>query len=361
MTTQANQHSAETIALSFVEQYYRILDMLIDQSHRFYKDNSVLSWPQHDGEIKSVTTSEGIKEFIISSHFKDNKVEVITIDSQVSAAQGVLVVVTACLIGQDNSRKSFSQTFFLAPQEKGYYVLNDIFRFVGVEKSSAMVEEMTDENISVASLEPVSLSKATDNVKVDVKEVSEKSEPVDETISVIENQTPKVSYASMVKQGRSLPPKNAPYEIVRVVADVDLPSASKISQCNAKELISNSSGVSKAAAHLTGAAQENNSDDKSQCKSIYIGGLSTDTTRSDVHTVVRQFGPVHTHDVQLKTYDEDGYCCGFVHFQDAISAQNAVKTRHIIIKGREAYIKFKRINKDRGGRAKSPSGGFSQR
>lgn len=50
-------------------------------------------------------------------------------------------MVTAYLINQDESRRRFSQTFFLAPQETGYYVSNDMFRFVGAEESSVIVEE----------------------------------------------------------------------------------------------------------------------------------------------------------------------------------------------------------------------------
>lgn len=78
----------------------------------------------------------------MSSHFKGSKVEVKNVDSQSSVAGGVLVIIMAYLIGQDKSRKRFSQTFFLAPQETGYYVWNDIFRFIGEEeKSSTIVEE----------------------------------------------------------------------------------------------------------------------------------------------------------------------------------------------------------------------------
>ncbi|KAJ8548024.1 hypothetical protein K7X08_021260 [Anisodus acutangulus] len=149
----------------------------------------------------------------------------------------------------------------------------------------------------------------------------------------------------MVKQGRSSPPKNAPYKIIKVVADAGLPSAHKKPQSNVKALISNLSGVSKDAAHSTNAAQEKNSNDESQSKSIYIRGLPTNTTKNELQTVVKLFGPVHSRGIQLKNY-EDGFCCGCVHFQDAISAQNVVKTHHIIVKGREAYIQFKRINHD---------------
>ncbi|KAJ8548023.1 hypothetical protein K7X08_021259 [Anisodus acutangulus] len=251
MATQENQHSAEIIALSFVDKYYRILHRLIDQSHRFYKDNSVLSWPQHDGDIKSVTTSE------------DNKVEVTTIDSQLSATGGalVLVVVTARLIGQDDSRKSFSQTFFLALQEKGYYVLNDIFRFIGVEEFLTVAEEKVDENSSVASLEPAIEIIIEDKFK----EVSDKSETkvksIAETVPIVKNEAPKLSYASVMKQGRSSPPTNDPYKIVRVAIDAGLPSAHKKTQAS-DELASNSSSMSK----VTPPSRQGNSNADIQCK-----------------------------------------------------------------------------------------------
>lgn len=51
-------------------------------------------------------------------------------DAQESYGGGVLVLVTGFMIGKDNIKQKFTQCFFLAPQEKGYFVLNDVFRFV---------------------------------------------------------------------------------------------------------------------------------------------------------------------------------------------------------------------------------------
>lgn len=51
-------------------------------------------------------------------------------DAQDSFNGGVLVLVTGYLIGKDSLRRKFSQSFFLAPQDKGYFVLNDVFRYV---------------------------------------------------------------------------------------------------------------------------------------------------------------------------------------------------------------------------------------
>lgn len=42
----------------------------------------------------------------------------------------MLVLVTGYLTGADNSRQKFTQSFFLAPQDTGFYVYNDVFRYV---------------------------------------------------------------------------------------------------------------------------------------------------------------------------------------------------------------------------------------
>lgn len=56
--------------------------------------------------------------------------EMKTVDAQESLGDGVSVLVTGYLTGEDNVKRSFIQSFFLAPQDNGFFVLNDIFRFV---------------------------------------------------------------------------------------------------------------------------------------------------------------------------------------------------------------------------------------
>lgn len=57
-------------------------------------------------------------------------IEVKTLNSVDSWNRGVLVVVSGLVRAREFSgRRKFVQTFFLAPQEKGYFVLNDIFQF----------------------------------------------------------------------------------------------------------------------------------------------------------------------------------------------------------------------------------------
>lgn len=67
--------------------------------------------------------------------YGDFKAEIITVDSQDSLSGGVLVMVTGSLFKKLTGRRNFVQSFFLAPQEKGYFVLNDIFRYLDEDES----------------------------------------------------------------------------------------------------------------------------------------------------------------------------------------------------------------------------------
>lgn len=93
--------------------------------------------------------NKAINEKILSSDSSEYQSEIQTVDAQESYNGGVLILVTGHLTGKDNVKRSFTQTFFLAPQEKGYFVLNDIFRYTDaihnqqqVKNASAIAPEV---------------------------------------------------------------------------------------------------------------------------------------------------------------------------------------------------------------------------
>lgn len=71
----------------------------------------------------------------MSLDYCNYKGDISTIDAQDSFDGGVLVLVTGYLHHKDGGKRKFTQSFFLAPQDNGYYVLNDMFRYV--EESTA--------------------------------------------------------------------------------------------------------------------------------------------------------------------------------------------------------------------------------
>lgn len=72
---------------------------------------------------------QAINEKILSLDCQS--IHILTVDSQFSLANGVIVLVTGNIVGNDKVKRRFTQTFFLATQETGgYFVLNDMFKFV---------------------------------------------------------------------------------------------------------------------------------------------------------------------------------------------------------------------------------------
>lgn len=70
-----------------------------------------------------------IHALVMSLNF--TSIEIRTINSLDSWDGGVLVMVSGFIKIKDISgRRKFVQSFFLAPQDKGYFVLNDIFHFI---------------------------------------------------------------------------------------------------------------------------------------------------------------------------------------------------------------------------------------
>lgn len=91
---------------------------------------------------------QSINDLICSLDYKNYKAEIKTADAQDSFKDGVIVMVTGCLTGRDKLRRKFAQTFFLAPQDKGYFVLNDVFRYVE-ENETDTVSEMINGTVDV--------------------------------------------------------------------------------------------------------------------------------------------------------------------------------------------------------------------
>ncbi|KAJ0079447.1 hypothetical protein Patl1_23980 [Pistacia atlantica] len=149
------QIDPKMVGHSFVEQYYKILHQIPDQVHRFYQESSFLSRPRGtDGVMVSTTTLKGISEQIDVLDYQNYLTEIVTVDAQGSYGGGVTVLVTGYLIGKDSDERKFAQSFFLAPQENGFFVLNDVFRYVDEKQPLGMPISITINDVETATSHP---------------------------------------------------------------------------------------------------------------------------------------------------------------------------------------------------------------
>ena len=129
----------------FVQQYYSIMSTTLDELYKFYNNGSTLhvcgvGVPPLPGADamgdQTVRTQAGIHARFNQLGYRGKRCEVRTVDSSHSIGGSVVVMVTGAITDGGVDRRAFTQTFVLAPQEGGYYVLNDLVRFLGANEGA---------------------------------------------------------------------------------------------------------------------------------------------------------------------------------------------------------------------------------
>ncbi|KND95069.1 putative G3BP-like protein [Tolypocladium ophioglossoides CBS 100239] len=181
--------SKDEVGWYFVEQYYTTLSKSPEKLHLFYGKRSQFVYGL-EAEVANVSVGrQAIQERIKQLDFQDCKVRVSNVDSQASFDNIVIQV-----IGETSNKaaepKKFVQTFVLAQQPSGYFVLNDIFRYIDEEGDDEIVEQAADAPVAeepvaaaaapVADDEPVKEKEAAgeDTINLDADVVEEKLEEV---------------------------------------------------------------------------------------------------------------------------------------------------------------------------------------
>lgn len=371
----------QLVGNAFVQQYYHILRSSPEHVYRFYQDSSKLGRAEDSGNMGSVSTLEDINEKILSLDYGDLKFEIKTVDSQDSHDGAVLVLVTGYLTGKDNVKRNFTQTFFLARQDKGYFVLNDMFRYVedsnqeenqdlAVEveapitpdHDSTVVQEVhVPEQMAASSEEAIEeevYDPPPENGEVlDVEEEQPVAEVVDEipddsqlvtdSDSKIED-TPKKSYASIVKVMKessaplttiaSAPVRPVPKEKQSTIITPPVTSPPKASAANSNY-----------------SENGNSQEDEADGYSIYIRGLPMNATVSLLEAEFKKFGPIKTNGIQVRS--NKGFCFGFVEFEVQSAVQSAIEASPVTVGGCQAFAEEKRSRGNRGRYATGRSGG----
>lgn len=129
-TEPAPTPSKDEIGWYFVESYYTTLSKTPEKLHLFYNARSQFVTGD-EGKTSPVSVGRAaIKERIASLDFADCKVRVSNVDSQATDNEMIVVQVIGETSNKTSELKKFVQTFVLARQPGGYYVQNDIFRYI---------------------------------------------------------------------------------------------------------------------------------------------------------------------------------------------------------------------------------------
>nr|CAB3489857.1 unnamed protein product [Digitaria exilis]CAB3504720.1 unnamed protein product [Digitaria exilis] len=174
--------SAQVVGRAFTRQYYDILRTSPDKAYMFYHDDSILAWPSayNGADIDSVTTIPAIKARILEMVRVVERMEVLTVDAHNSYTGGITVLVTGRINSSSSGGKlsfsplTFVQSFFLAPQDTGYFVLNDTLRYV-VGRHCSTTTPATTCDVAVAAGDEKARSSSSEPAVVAVPATKEKT------------------------------------------------------------------------------------------------------------------------------------------------------------------------------------------
>ncbi|KAI8096261.1 uncharacterized protein BX664DRAFT_323490 [Halteromyces radiatus] len=182
-STAANIASQD-VGLLFVREYYTFLNKKPLRLHAFYNKDSFFVRGDEGETVQTYQGQDEIRKKIEELNFEDCKVLVTQVDSQASANNGIIIQVLGEMCVMDGPSQKFSQTFFLAPQPNGYYVLNDIFRFL---KDEVDIDYYTCEDDQQQQTKKDEVIVEQQAVAEDGKQ--QPSEPVKEPVRQVEQTT----------------------------------------------------------------------------------------------------------------------------------------------------------------------------
>lgn len=140
------------VGWQFVPQYYTFVNKQPNRLHCFYTKTSTFIHGTEGEDVKACFGQQEIHNKITSLGFDDCKVYIHSVDAQSSANGGIIIQVIGEMSNHGDPWRKFVQTFFLAEQPNGYFVLNDIFRFL---KEEAVEDDASEpEASSTAPSEP---------------------------------------------------------------------------------------------------------------------------------------------------------------------------------------------------------------
>ncbi|KAG6504048.1 hypothetical protein ZIOFF_036373 [Zingiber officinale] len=342
---------AVQVGAYFLKNYYPILQQKPELVHQFYTELS--SMVRFDGtDTESANGMMQIHRLVMCLNFKG--IEIKSAHSLESWNGGVLVMVSGYVQLEDYSfRRKFVQTFFLAPQEEGYFVLNDIFHFLEEEHihqhPAALMplgDFETNLNVSSPAADTMSVpdympgeAQAQDlapPVHVEEKDTVENYNIVEapQQLSVSDERLDEplqdtASYPVALEITREPSPPAAPEE----------PVGEPTKHTYASILAKGQSGLPMH--HPTTIAKASQVGDT---KSVYVGNLPSSISISDLEQAFKHFGKLRPEGVSIRSRKESDVFYAFIEYEDAIGVQNALKASPVQINGRLIHAEGRRPN-----------------
>ncbi|KAK9493494.1 hypothetical protein V1508DRAFT_86749 [Lipomyces doorenjongii] len=374
--------SQEEVGWLFVQSYYTYMNKEPHRLHQFYTRKSIMVHGNEGERVSALVGQQQINKKIMELGFQDCKVLVSNVDSQPSTNGGLVIQVLGEMSNRGVPSQKFVQTFFLAEQKSGYFVLNDIFRFLKEDVGSDYdEEELPIEEAAVPAITddygesfagpqtthaqeplhvPSSDTPGPESVEQDEATIQENfaSHSVDSEspgVFIVEEAEPAVEVPPEQSQVDEVPPvplaplpepelevqsETAPAPAVpsgpvswaalaakRSAAVTATPNATPAAPAAAPE------PVKAAPAPVAKPADEKK---KSEYHSAYIKGINDKVNDKALRDALSQFGPLKHFEVNRQK------SCAFIDYADAATLKTALEAHTVVVGEQTIYIEERR-------------------
>ncbi|KAI5060460.1 hypothetical protein GOP47_0024880 [Adiantum capillus-veneris] len=385
--------TASLVGNTFVNKYYNVLHQSPQVVYRFYTDRSILSRAEAgaNGAVDIVITQAGINQKIMSLDYIDFRAEIKTVDSLESLNGSVLVMVTGSLSSHGRPKRNFVQTFFLAPQEVGYFVLNDMFRYLDGEPkplqshvpmaNGTLEQHVPAPDQGVVDVQPSLKQEAREFVVSPPKEIHHVEQqnqasqeevpaadtageelddspspeevdiqaPTEEQVTPLNEETnaeeaPKKSYASILRDrsDTSSPSASAGTTGLKSSPAKSDRHAAPVQATQQTHTSTTANVVSEATSSSAEAQDEGNAAElEGDGKSVYVKNLPLNITATVLEDEFKKFGSIKPGGLNLRN-QRAGVCFAFIEYEEPSSAQSAIEASPILIGGRQVYVEEKK-------------------
>ncbi|KAJ4785017.1 hypothetical protein LUZ62_036263 [Rhynchospora pubera] len=359
----------------FVTQYYNNLYKHPEEMYMFYKDVSTIT--RVDGN--NVESAIGMMEIhSLISAVKFSSIEIKTANFLRSYGDGLMAVVSGLVqTGKYEKRRKFIQAFFLAPQDTGYYILNDLFHFVDEEYfcNPDVLAQGSYENLTMTQAVSEAVEGYVHDGKIGIDEFlvpthaqgnghhsnykysdqeqhmgSHTNCLIEEAISSFSNATISDAVdssviAAPVDEPGGEPIRHTYASILKTgVSQAELlPTCQfpvhRSSSANLEAQQADWSCPSEEATPVVNAAEEYYEVDT---KSVYVKNVCRYFTEADLEIEFNKFGRVLPDGVAIRSHKETGRYYAFVEYEDSEGAENARKASPVVIDGWEMHVEERR-------------------
>ncbi|KAJ2658149.1 hypothetical protein IWW48_004170 [Coemansia sp. RSA 1200] len=195
---------AQEVGWMFAKQYYNMMNSDPSRLYKFYGKKSTFIQGTEGEVVRQANGQQEIRTAIAASDFKDCRVAVSNVDTLPAIGDGILIQVLGKISFSEQAPRVFCQTFLLAEQPGGYYLHNNILRYLKEEEDEldgANAAVVAAENDAASSEVPVEAAAAPAPEAIKVAAAV----PKDEKVDVIEDVEKDVAVASVEAAAESAP------------------------------------------------------------------------------------------------------------------------------------------------------------